>query len=274
MKNCVFSGIIGLLDESENLNFEVFMKKTRFDNVNPPYSLHDMNVIAFVVDGDTITMKTQSGMVRTTNPSAQVDGYVEFHDVDFDFCYAYVYEDFYGNVGSFSGRKMFLKDFISDFENASFSVMDENYGFNRTCYTGYLSKGGTIGECSIEIYHLGEMVFCEQVDEDKRSMKEVILSADGNLCLYSVPADVADNLDKVCNEFANQYIWHGPNNAKFLKCYGKQYVACYGVEDFIEYLNIELYPQAKSVKIKTVGSFDSFVGGVPEEYRHIPWFNF
>lgn len=250
------------------------MKRTRFDNINPPYSLHDMNVIEFEVNGDNITMKTQLGIVRTTNPAAQVDGYVEFHDVDFDFCYAYVYEGFYGNIGAFSGRKMFLKDFLNEFENAGFSIIDENYGFNRVNYSGYFSKGGIIGECTIEIYYLGEMFFCEQTGEDTRPMKEVILSADGELYLYSVPADVADNLDKVCNEFATQYIWHGPDNAKFLKRFDKRYVACFGVADFIEYLNVEIYPQQKSVKIKTIGSFDSFADGIPEEYQHIPWFNF
>lgn len=115
---------------------------------------------------------------------------------------------------------------------------------------------------------------CEQIDQDSRPMKEVILSADGDLCLYSVPADVADNLDNVCNEFASDYVWHGPSNAKFLKYIGEMYVACFGVEDFITYLNEEVYPQMKSVKLKTIGDFDCFANGIPEEYQHIPWYNF
>lgn len=141
------------------------MKRIKFDNPIPPYCLHDMNVIAFEVDGDNITMRTQSGMIRTAPPSLQVDGYVEFHDVDFGFCYVYVYEEYYGNIGAFSGEKMFLKDFINEFENACFSIMEESYGYNRACYTGLLSKDGIIGECTIEIYYLGEMIFCEQTDK-------------------------------------------------------------------------------------------------------------
>lgn len=93
------------------------MTRTIFDKLNPPYSLHDMNVIAFEMDENTITMRTQSGMIKTANLSSQVDSYVEFHDVDFDFCYVYIYNGFYGNVGTFSGEKMFLKDFINSFEN-------------------------------------------------------------------------------------------------------------------------------------------------------------
>lgn len=246
------------------------MRKTIFNHVNEPYSLHDMNIISFDADGDTLTVRTQSGLIKTANPCTQVDAYVEIHDVDWDFCYAYVYEGFYGNVGSFSGKKIFLRDFIKEFENAGFSVMDTHYGFNSVAYTGYYFKGGTTGECRLEIYYLGELVFCEQLDEDKREMKEVILSADGDLRLYLVPADVADNLDRVCKDFASNYVWHGPN-AKFLRLCGKQYVAFYTVEDFIDYLNEVLYPQFCSREVERLGSFDE---GIPEQYRNIPRYNF
>lgn len=48
------------------------MTRTIFDKINPPYNLHDMNVIAFEVDGNTITMRTQSGMIKTANLSETV----------------------------------------------------------------------------------------------------------------------------------------------------------------------------------------------------------
>ena len=108
-------------------------------------------------------------------------------------------------------------------------------------------------------------------DEDIQPMKEVILSSDGDLSLYLVSAEVADNLIDVCNEFASEYVWHGPNNGKFLRLCGKQYVACFTEKDFIEYLNDYLCPQCKSVKLKTLGSFDD---GVPAQYQNLPWFNF
>lgn len=77
------------------------------DNYRAPYSLHDMNVIAFDVSGDDIVMRTQSGVVKTGNPYSQIDGHVEFHDVKWDFCYVYLL-DFSGNTGSFTGEKLFL----------------------------------------------------------------------------------------------------------------------------------------------------------------------
>ena len=82
------------------------------------HSLHDMNVIAFEVNGDDIIMRTQSGMIKTGNPCSQVDGYVEFHDVRWDF--------------------------LDRFPVFGFSIMDETYGFNMTKYNGYLTAKGMI----------------------------------------------------------------------------------------------------------------------------------
>ena len=98
------------------------------------------------------------------------------------------------------------------------------------------------------------------------------MSADGDLSLYLVPADVADNLADVANEFAINYVWHGENSGKFLKLCGKQYVAYYTEEDFIEYLNTVLYPDKPSKKLKTFKAADD--EDVPEEYRKYPYYNF
>ena len=246
------------------------MIRTIFDKINPPYSLHDMNVTAFEVDGNTITMRTQSCIIKTANLSTQVDGYVEFHDVDFDCCYAYIYNGFYGNVGSFSGEKLFLKDFINDFENAGFSIMDENYGYNRVCYTGFLSKGGTMGECTIEIYHKGDMVFVDETEYT--GMKEVILSHDSEAMIYLVPAEVAANLDQYCWDFAANWVWHGPENGKFLKHFGdNQLGAVFGAPDFIDYLNKWVFPEQPSKLVKGLGCYDY---EIPEEYRFYPKYNF
>ena len=86
------------------------MKKTIRDNIQTAYSLHDMNVIAFEVSGNDVTMRTQSGMVKTTPPYKQVDGFVEFHDLDWNFSFVYLM-DGYGNVGKFTGEKLYFKDF-------------------------------------------------------------------------------------------------------------------------------------------------------------------
>ena len=134
------------------------MKRTIRNHINPPYSLHDMNVVSFEVTDNDMIMKTQSGMVETIAPYGQPDGYLEFHSVRWDFSYVYLL-GVTGNVGTFTGEKMFLKDFIERYQQFGFSVMDETYGCNMTKYCGHLLSNQQHCECVIEIYHEGDMVF-------------------------------------------------------------------------------------------------------------------
>jgi len=134
------------------------MVRTIRENIHTPYSLHDMNIVSIEVEENKITMRTQSGMVKTTPPYSQPDGYIEFHDVQWDFCYVYLL-GITGNEGTFSGKKMSMKDFISKYKQFGFSVMDETFGYNMTKYNGYLSSNREHHECIIEIYHEGDMVY-------------------------------------------------------------------------------------------------------------------
>ena len=138
------------------------MKRTIRENINAPYTLHDMSVCEFEILDNDIVMKTQSGIVEITPLCRQVKGYVEFHNVQWDFSYVYLL-GVTGNVGTFTGEKMFLKDFIDKYKQFGFSVMDETYGYNMTKYCGYLISNGKFCECVIEIYHEGDMVFVAEV---------------------------------------------------------------------------------------------------------------
>ena len=42
-------------------------------------------------------------------------------------------------------------------------------------------------------------------------MKNIILSADGDCVVYSVPDVVADNLREYCIEFCDEWLWKSPN---------------------------------------------------------------
>ena len=141
------------------------MKRTIRNNINTAYSLHDMNVIAFETIDNDIIMRTQSGMVKTIPPLGQPDGYVEFHNVQWDFSFVYLL-GVTGNIGTFAGEKMFLKDFIGRYKQFGFSIIDETYGYNMTKYNGYLLSNRQHYECIIEIYHEGDMVFVAEEYEN------------------------------------------------------------------------------------------------------------
>lgn len=104
-------------------------------------------------------------------------------------------------------------------------------------------------------------------------MKEVILSADDKLKIYSVPDIVADNLDKYCFDFCENWIWKNPNGAKLLKDYDGMKCACYDASDFIEYLNDWLFPEQKSRLIQELDYYD-YDYELPQEYKRYPSFNF
>ncbi len=136
------------------------MKKIIRKNIEASHSLHDMNVTALEITENDIVMKLQYGMVKIVPPYQAVEGFVEFHNVDFDFCCAYVF-DGAGNTGNFSGRKMSLKNFITEFQPLGFVVIDETYGYNMSHFGGFLSTDTGLSECKIEISHMGDMVFVE-----------------------------------------------------------------------------------------------------------------
>lgn len=140
------------------LQGEISMKQIVRENINAPYSLHDMNITALEAINDNLIVRTQSGMVKTSFPYTQTDGYVEFHNVQWKFSYVYLF-DFCGNAENFTGEKMLLKDFISQNSSLNFIVMDQTYGYNSTRYSGFMIRNDRYHEWIMEVCHEGAMVF-------------------------------------------------------------------------------------------------------------------
>jgi len=137
------------------------MKRTIRENINPPYTLRDMDILNIEMNGPSLVIRTDSGLIRRGNPNRQVDGYVEFQNVDWGYCYIYLF-DSTGNVGPFGGEKKYLISFLDERKGMSFSVMDEVYGHQHTKYFGHLLTNGKRLECIIDIHHEGDMVFVEE----------------------------------------------------------------------------------------------------------------
>lgn len=140
------------------------MKRTVRQNSKAAYSLHDMQVRAFEVCQDRLTMQLATGMIKTGEPGGQPDGHVEFHQVCWDFSYAYLlqYKGLAGNVGPFRGEKLFLRDFLRRFPAPAFMILDETYGYDQTKYSGFLDTDQGIRECMLEICHQGDMIFVSE----------------------------------------------------------------------------------------------------------------
>ena len=100
-------------------------------------------------------------------------------------------------------------------------------------------------------------------------LKNVVISADGDRKVYSVPNVVADNLEEYCNEFCCVWLVNSPD----AKMYRKKGCLMYNEEDFIDYINKYKFPNELSTFVENLGWID-FDSPLPEKYKDCPEFNF
>lgn len=100
-------------------------------------------------------------------------------------------------------------------------------------------------------------------------VKNVILSADGDRMVYSVPDEVADNLEVYCLEFCDNWLRTSPHAKK----YRIKGCICYNESDFIDYLNKWIFPNEHSELVENLGWIycDDLL---PKKYKDCPQFNF
>jgi hypothetical protein len=106
-----------------------------------------------------------------------------------------------------------------------------------------------------------------------QTMKNVLLSADGDISVYEVPDIVAENLEKYCVDFFYKWLEESPDAAKHrgLSDSDGNIGLCFNEVDFIEYLNTWVFPDNLS---RLVMTFDGDIANVPKEYAGCNWFNF
>ena len=97
-------------------------------------------------------------------------------------------------------------------------------------------------------------------------MKLVILSADGDQYLYSVPDPVAENLSRFCMEFLR---WMQHNPVGYWD--GRGYV--FTEVDFINWLNENHFPELQSELLEDLGDWD-LKEKIFAEHPDVPHFNF
>lgn len=125
-----------------------------------PYNLHDMRICKIESLDRSLKLYFENGYVKSTEPYQQVNGNISIEEVDYNFSFAYLLSDD-GNVGTFSGKKFELLDFLSEYTNFSFEVVDESYGYNSVVYNGYLilPENDHFIELTITIYHFGRIIY-------------------------------------------------------------------------------------------------------------------
>ena len=103
-------------------------------------------------------------------------------------------------------------------------------------------------------------------------MKNVLLSADSEISVFSVPDEVADNLEKYCLAFCCHWLHESPDAVKYRVNIGDTVGVCYSEKDFINYLNQYICAE-ESIMITTLTNVYA-ENKLPEEYIGLPYFNF
>lgn len=103
-------------------------------------------------------------------------------------------------------------------------------------------------------------------------MKNVLLSADNEISVFSVPNEVADNLEQYCLEFCSNWLHKSPEAAKYRVEMGNMIGVCYSEKDFIDYLNQYICDEQSRLITTFVDVYDKNI--LPQEYVRLPYFNF
>ena len=130
------------------------IKRMQIDGL--PFSLHDRRVVSILRDDNDIRLIMSNGLAA--RDEERVEGHVLIENVDFDNCGAYILSQ-YGREGVFRGYKHGLHEFIDNFKDAEFEIIDDTYGYNTTKLQGFLYSGKSCRECMLDIYHYGNMYY-------------------------------------------------------------------------------------------------------------------
>lgn len=103
-------------------------------------------------------------------------------------------------------------------------------------------------------------------------MKRILLSADSEISVFTVPDEIADDLERYCLEFCCHWLHESPDAAKYQVKMGNMVGVCFGEKDFIDYLNQYICSE-QSVLVTTLQDVYS-EADLPKEYAGLPYFNF
>lgn len=136
---------------------------TRFkQQMNMPYSLHDMVVSNITCQNGTVYLEFEHGFVSAKEPYTQVDGKIAIENVDMDSTCVLLLSKL-GKYGRFDGVKVSLNDFIKQYGKCCFEIVDEMYGFHQVEYIGYLRlpKDNELDliQMSLSMYFNGDIVY-------------------------------------------------------------------------------------------------------------------
>ena len=115
------------------------MKETRCI-VDPkmPYGLHDSKIDEIKITNGNLELYFKDKITKIGKDiSLKVRGNIIVEGIDSDFCCVLINDNEDSN-GNFYGKKFEISEFIDNYKDYTFEVIDEYYGYHRLEYQGYL----------------------------------------------------------------------------------------------------------------------------------------
>ena len=125
-----------------------------------PYGLYDMQIDKIKLVNRNLKLYFQNGYIKLQEPLKQVEGNIIIENIDLDFCVVYFISE-NGALGDFTGKKLYLSDFLKEYENFTFEVIDELYCYNQIRYSGYLNLPNKLSQIQLDIsiYYTGNIIY-------------------------------------------------------------------------------------------------------------------
>ena len=107
--------------------------------IDLPFSLHDTHIHKIIIDDNNVRFNFKEGYYSLSSDSrTPTQGYIEFQNVDFDYCSVYVFHASYSR--RLKGKRLRLEEFSHKYKELDLEVIDETYGYNMSKFNGFYYK--------------------------------------------------------------------------------------------------------------------------------------
>ena len=126
---------------------------------NIVFSLLGSRVNEIKFHNKILTLKVDRMFQYEENEEKEYPGKICFKNCDLDICSVVIFNKTLGK-GYFTGKAIYLQEFIDKYTDSEFEIITEGYFGNNTTYTGWLYKEGCQPVSAIMyIWNSGDMVY-------------------------------------------------------------------------------------------------------------------
>lgn len=135
------------------------MEYIRDKQTNIPFSLHDSRILNIRYEDKSLILEIDKIFEYTKEGEKTYLAEIIFTDVDLEECSLWIFDTIVYE-GSFKGKAVSIKDYISDFSKTEFEILTEAYNGYSTIFIGWIWQKDKEPFTGIfNIWTMGEMIY-------------------------------------------------------------------------------------------------------------------